>query len=48
MNDKWITVDAHELYTFAMFVAESPSKYQKEIIDIVKKFIRTHITAFNK
>jgi death-on-curing family protein len=47
MNDKWISVDAHELYTFSIFVAESPAKYQKEIVEIAKKFIRTHLTKYS-
>ena len=46
INDKWISVNPHELYSFAMFVAESPAKYQKEIVNIVKKFIKNHSTTF--
>lgn len=46
LNDKWLSVDPHELYAFAMFVAESPSKYQKEIVLIIKKFIKTNIGQF--
>jgi death-on-curing family protein len=47
MNDKWISVDAHELYTFSIFVAESPAKYQKEIVEIAKKFIKTHLAKYS-
>lgn len=46
LNDKWINADPHELYMFAMFVAKSPSKYQKDIVGIIKKFIKTHLAAY--
>jgi death-on-curing family protein len=47
MNNKWISVDAHELYSFSIFVAESPAKYQKDIVGIIKKFIAANITEYD-
>jgi death-on-curing family protein len=46
LNGKWLTVNPHELYSFAMFVAKSPPKYQKDIVIIIKKFIKTNMTQF--
>ncbi len=45
-NGKWITVNPHELYTFAIFVAESPAKYQKDMVSLVKSFIKGHLGDF--
>ncbi|MFH1368066.1 MAG: type II toxin-antitoxin system death-on-curing family toxin [Elusimicrobiota bacterium] len=42
-NGKWIKVDAKELYEFAMWVTNSNSRFKKEIVTVVEKFIKFHI-----
>lgn len=45
-NGKWLTVHPQELYKFALFVAESPPKFQKEIVGVIRKFVKGNLTEF--
>ena len=43
-NDKWLTVDARELYTFTVWVAQSPAQLKDEVVMGIEKFISSHLT----
>ncbi|RLD18022.1 MAG: hypothetical protein DRI36_02505 [Caldiserica bacterium] len=42
-NKKWLRVDTQELYNFTMWVAQSPPKFKEEVVNAIKKFIRSYI-----
>jgi death-on-curing family protein len=42
-NQKWLKVDAQELYNFAVWVASSPPKLRAETVKAVETFFRTHL-----
>jgi death-on-curing protein len=42
-NNKWLNVDAQELYNFTMWVAESPADFKDETVQAIEKFIRSHM-----
>ena len=42
-NKKWLKVDTKELYNFAVWVAESPSKLKKETVEAAQKFLKTYL-----
>ncbi len=42
-NNKWLKVDAQELYNFTVWVAQSPPLFIKEVTKAIEKFLRTHI-----
>lgn len=42
-NKKWIKVDNKELYNFTVWVAESPSRLKKHVINAIEQFIKDHI-----
>ena len=43
LNKKWLRVDTKELYNFAVWVAESPSKVKDETVKAVEKFLKTYL-----
>jgi death-on-curing family protein len=43
LNGKWLKVNNIELYNFAVWVAESPSKFKDEVVQAINKFIRSYI-----
>jgi len=43
MNDKWLKVDAQELYNFTVWVASSPPKLKNETGKGIEKFLKTCI-----
>ena len=43
LNKRWLKVDNIELYQFAMWVAESPAKLNRETIKAVEKFLITYV-----
>lgn len=47
-NKKWLKVDTKELYNFAVWVAESPPKLKKEVVDAIQHFFRTYLADLKK
>ena len=43
-NNKWIKVDAQELYNFTMWIAQSPSKFKAETVKAIEKFLKGTVT----
>lgn len=43
-NEKWLKVDNQALYNFAIWIAESNPKFKTEVVHIIEKFIREHLT----
>lgn len=43
MNEKWITIDHKELYSFTMWIAESNARLKTETIKAVEKFLKLYI-----
>ncbi|MCX6738090.1 MAG: type II toxin-antitoxin system death-on-curing family toxin [Candidatus Parcubacteria bacterium] len=46
-NKKWLKVDDRELYNFAVWVAESPSKLKTETVLAIRKFLETYLVNLN-
>jgi len=44
-NKKWIRVDTQELYNFAVWVAQSPSKVKDETVMAIEKFLKTYLVS---
>ncbi|HNS04572.1 MAG TPA: type II toxin-antitoxin system death-on-curing family toxin [Candidatus Saccharicenans sp.] len=44
-NKKWIRVDTQELYNFAVWVAQSPSKVKDETVRAIEKFLKTYLVS---
>jgi len=44
-NKKWIRVDTQELYNFAVWVAQSPSKVKDETVRAIEKFLKTCLVS---
>lgn len=42
-NKKWIKVDSQKLYSFAMWVTESPAEAKDEAAQYTEKFIKKHM-----
>jgi death-on-curing family protein len=42
-NNKWLKVDAQELYNFTMWVTTSPPKMKKETVESIEKFIKEYL-----
>ena len=42
-NKKWLRVDNQELYNFAVWVAQSPSKLKKETVLAIEHFFKTYL-----
>ena len=42
-NGKWLKADNQELYNFTMWVAQSPSEFNEQVVAAIQKFIRNHI-----
>jgi death-on-curing family protein len=45
-NGKWIDVDTVQFYKFAVWVAESPPNLNKEVIDLIEKFIVKSVISY--
>jgi death-on-curing family protein len=43
INKKWLVVDAKKLYSFAVWVAESPAELKKETVLAAEKFISKYL-----
>jgi death on curing protein len=43
LNGKWLRVDTPELFSFAVWVAQSPVDFKEQVVDAVKKFIQKHL-----
>jgi len=46
-NKKWIRVNTQILYTFAVWVTESPSDAKEETLGYIEKFIKKHIVPLD-
>jgi len=44
-NDKWLKIDAQELYNFTIWVAQSPAAFKQQVVEAIEKFIRTHLKS---
>ncbi|MDD5566760.1 MAG: type II toxin-antitoxin system death-on-curing family toxin [Patescibacteria group bacterium] len=44
-NNKWLRVDAKELYNFAVWVASSPPKLKDDVINAAEKFFASYIVS---
>jgi len=42
-NKRWLRVDTKELYNFAVWVAESPTKVKKETLQAIKTFLKIYL-----
>ncbi|OGH69635.1 MAG: hypothetical protein A2754_04245 [Candidatus Magasanikbacteria bacterium RIFCSPHIGHO2_01_FULL_47_8] len=42
-NNKWIKVDTHSLYNFAVWVAESPAGYKDHMVELIVSFLKKHV-----
>jgi len=43
INKKWIKVDNQELYNFAVWVAQSPPRLRKNVVEAIEYFIKLHL-----
>ena len=44
-NKKWLKVDTKELYNFAMWVAQSNSKFKDETVKATEKFLKAYLVS---
>jgi len=42
-NNHWLKVDPRNFYEFAVWIASSPAKLQKEVVEAIKSFIKIHL-----
>lgn len=42
-NRKWIKVQTQELYNFTVWVAQSPPKTKKQVVEAIENFIKSHL-----
>lgn len=47
-NEKWISADPKELYNFAVWVAQSPPKLKKEVVQGIIHFLKDHQKDLSK
>jgi death-on-curing family protein len=47
-NDQWIKVDTQVLYNFAVWVAESPADAKDQMLNYIKKFLKTYAMPLEK
>ena len=43
LNKKWIKVDTPELFSFAVWVAQSPNELKDQVVEAIQKFIQIHL-----
>ena len=43
LNKKWIKVDTPELFSFAVWIAQSPTEFKDQVVEAVQKFIHMHL-----
>lgn len=43
LNDKWLIVDAQELYNFTIWVTISPASSKDETVKAIEKFLKTYV-----
>jgi len=44
-NKKWLRADTQELYNFTVWIAQSPPKAKKQVIEAMQNFIRSNLVA---
>lgn len=42
-NGKWLEIDSQELYNFTVWVAESPSKVRKQVVEAIEELLKGHL-----
>jgi death-on-curing family protein len=42
-NKKWLNADAQELYNFTVWVAQSPARAKKQVVEAIEDFIRSSL-----
>ena len=42
-NRKWIDADAHGLYNFTVWVAQSPAELKDQVVEGIVHYIKTHL-----
>ncbi|MBN1975172.1 MAG: type II toxin-antitoxin system death-on-curing family toxin [Sedimentisphaerales bacterium] len=42
-NNKWLKVDAQELYNFTVWIAQSPRTVKDETVTAIEKFLKIHM-----
>jgi prophage maintenance system killer protein len=42
-NKKWLKADAQELYNFTVWVAQSPARAKKQVVEAIQDFIRSSL-----
>ncbi|MHC4647810.1 MAG: type II toxin-antitoxin system death-on-curing family toxin [Planctomycetota bacterium] len=47
-NNKWLEVDAQELYNFTVWVAQSPPTVKEETVKAAEKFLRKYLVNLKK
>ncbi len=45
-NDKWLKMEARELYNLAVWVAESPALVREQTISAIENFIKKYLVKF--
>jgi prophage maintenance system killer protein len=43
LNGKWLRVDTHGFYDFAVWVAESRSEFKDEVISAIRKYLMRNV-----
>ena len=46
-NGKWLKADTQEFYNFTVWVAQSPSQFNEQVVSAIQKFIRDHLADVN-
>jgi death-on-curing family protein len=44
INNKWLKVDAQELYNFTVWVAQSPPQFKEQVVSAIQKFIKDNLS----
>lgn len=44
-NNKWLKADTQELYNFTLWVAQSPPKTKKQVVEATQNFINSHLES---
>jgi len=45
MNGKWLTVDTRLLYSFTVWIAQSPAELHKSIVKTIEEFLQKHMDS---
>ncbi|UCC79085.1 MAG: type II toxin-antitoxin system death-on-curing family toxin [Candidatus Zixiibacteriota bacterium] len=42
-NGKWLKVDSQEFYNMTVWVAQSPARFKKQVVEAIEEFVREHL-----